>query len=389
MDIITVDKQKDAESPLGDTTLSAQAFYQHDPLFVLLKDTLHLKDIWIIAGVMLLPGGVFLSGWFSWISKEHFWTSGDTFSILLQVFVLFPLLFFIYLLIPASIASFFNTLKTNGVISEHRSDQAGAVTYENFVQQLTAWIDRGWWTAVTLLVLACYVCFRLLLIDSGSASLIPYWFRVIGIIMYLPVMYVVCLSMMRLLLTLVFTSWLFSLLKVQIKPLHPDGSGGLGALGRILWISIIIMLWDALLLGAALLSNNMYWFSPLEMILIGTIYVTLTPSLLIGWLGFPHWIMVRARDEALRPLADEFQKALMQATLSINEDTSSIQTNTDRLLEIKRCYDLVYSTFPTWPLKINAASRLVVTALLPAVFPLFLPLITSLLSLGSHALGLP
>jgi len=46
---------------------------------------------------------------------------------------------------------------------------------------------------------------------------------------------------------------------------------------------------------------------------------------------------------------------------------------------------LVRDTFPTWPLKINTVSRLVVTAL----FPLMLPLIASLISLVSHALGLP
>lgn len=65
-----VGQQEGAESSASDTTLSAQQFYQHDPLLVLLKDRLHLNDLWIIAGVMVLPGGVFLSWWLGRASKE-------------------------------------------------------------------------------------------------------------------------------------------------------------------------------------------------------------------------------------------------------------------------------------------------------------------------------
>jgi hypothetical protein len=146
MDASSIDQQQGAESLARGATLSAQEFYQHDPLFVLLKDTLRLKDVWIIAGVIVLPGGVFLSGWLLWISKVHFWTLGDTLGVVMA-FVLFPLLFLIYLLVPVSIASLFNTLRTNGVIGEHRRHQPGSETYENFVQQLIAWMDTNWWTA--------------------------------------------------------------------------------------------------------------------------------------------------------------------------------------------------------------------------------------------------
>ena len=48
------------------------------------------------------------------------------------------------------------------------------------------------------------------------------------------------LSIARLVLALVFTNWLFYTFTIQIKPLHPDSSGGLGALGRLLWISVLI-----------------------------------------------------------------------------------------------------------------------------------------------------
>ena len=234
--------------------------------------------------------------------------------------------------------------------------------------------------AATMVILVFYVCYRLLLIEPRISSPLPYWFSVSVIVMYLPLMYAVCMSVVRLLLTLVFTNWLFSLFMIQIKPLHPDGSGGLGALGRILWVSIIIMLWDALVLGVALLSNNLHWFSPLEMILLGAIYIALTPSLLIGWLVFPHRVMVRARDEALQPLVDEFQQALTQSLLSVEHDIRSAIAGTRQLAALKQRYDLVRDTFPTWPLEISALGRVGVTV----VLPLMLPLITSLISFALH-----
>jgi hypothetical protein len=142
------------------------------------------------------------------------------------------------------------------------------------------------------------------------------------------------------------------------------------------------MFWDALFLGTVIISIAKSLFSPFEMVLLAAIYVVLTPSLLIGWLVFPHRVMVRARDETLQPLADEFQQALMQSLSSVTHDTRTVVATTRRLAALKQHYDLVRETFPTWPLEINTVSRLVVTAILPA----FLPLVISLVS---HTLGLP
>ena len=389
MDAGLINQQKGAESSTSDATLSAQQFYQHDPLLMMLKDKLRLNDFWIIAGVMLFPAGVFLSGWLLWINKVQFWTLSNTLGALLLTFVVFPLLFLIYLLVPSSIASLFNTLSTNGVIGEHRRHQSGPETYENFVRQLVTWTDRGWWTAATLVILVFYVCYRLLLIETRISSPVPYWFRVSLIVTYLPLMYAVCISVVRLLLTLVFTNWLFYLFTIHLKPLHPDGSGGLGALGRILWVSVTIMLWDALLLGVARLSNNLDWISTVEMILLGAIYVALTPALLIGWLVFPHRVMVKARDEALQPMVDEFQQALTVCMLSTQNDTRSVVAETRRLAALQQRYDLVRDTFPTWPLKINGLGRLMATVVLPVLLPLALPLIAALISSVRNTLGLP
>jgi len=70
---------------------------------------------------------------------------------------------------------------------------------------------------------------------------------------------------------------------------------------------------------------------------------------------------------------------------STERDTRALVAETRRLAVLKQRYDLVRDTFPTWPVEISTISRLVVTV----IFPLILALLTSLITLVSHALGLP
>jgi len=188
---------------------------------------------------------------------------------------------------------------------------------------------------------------------------------------------------------LVFTNWLFLLFTIHVKPLHPDGSGGLGALGRLLWMSVAIMLWVALLLFAALLTSNLYLFSPLEMFLLSAVYVVLTPSLFIGWVLFPHRVMVKAREEVLQPLTAEFQQALIQSMPSTEQDTRTLIARTRRLAALKQHYDLVRETYPVWPVEISELNRLVATVGLPVLLSLILPLITALISFVRNTFGIP
>jgi hypothetical protein len=150
-----------------------------------------------------------------------------------------------------------------------------------------------------------------------------------------------------------------------------------------------MMLWDTLLLSASWLTYNLQWLSSAEISLLGAIYITLTPALLVGWLVLPHQVMRRARDEVLQPIADEFQQTLMQCMPDAKHDTRTITAGTRRLAALKERYDLVCNTFPVWPLGISTVNRLVITVILPTLLPLILPALASLITLLSHTLRFP
>jgi hypothetical protein len=52
--------------------------------------------------------------------------------------------------------------------------------------------------------------------------------------------------------------------------------------------------------------------SPLEIIAVMIVYLTLIIALAIGWLALPHHIMVLARNEHLQPLAEEYERILKE-----------------------------------------------------------------------------
>jgi hypothetical protein len=109
-----------------DMLIDAKQFYQHDPLFMLLKERWHLHDGWILLGGSILPT-IAYSVWRIWLSfapplpsLRHFWTLNNTISALLQVFLIYPIMLLIYLHLPDWLANVFNQLHTNQVIGSRR-----------------------------------------------------------------------------------------------------------------------------------------------------------------------------------------------------------------------------------------------------------------------------
>ena len=62
----------------------------------------------------------------------------------------------------------------------------------------------------------------------------------------------------------------------------------------------------------------------------------------------------------------------------LEESAEAIKAKTERLVEIKRQYDLVRDTYPVWPLPDQTLKRLVATASLPALSPFLSGLVVRL-----------
>src|SRR5215469_2979546 len=379
--------------------LPMEKLYQHDPLLVLLKDRLHLNEVWSILGIAFFTGIVLIG--LPILTTPHFDPLGDsllvTLRVVVQTLILFPLLYGIYLLLPGYTANMFNTLQENGIGGEYRKDRTGAEAYEAFLQKLVSWADNFWWTVGALVFVAACWFYEFVIAEPilPAATLPPLWLRILTLLVYTPIMYAVFLNVARLLVILIFTNWLFHLYTIQLNPLDPDGSAGLGKLGTMLSISMLLMatmgvtvlvvIHPEFLSGALPASYGLQL--RVQAVLFGILYFMLTAGLVIGWLSLPHFVMQEARDETLKPLADEFQYAITDTMSSSKQDANAIKAGTDRLAELKRRYELLQETYPTWPLAIEQVRRLVATVSLPALIPLALPFIKDMIVFISNTVG--
>jgi hypothetical protein len=190
-------------------------------------------------------------------------------------------------------------------------------------------------------------------------------------------MYGAMVSLARFLAGLLYTRRLFRCFEIRVNPLNPDGCAGMAGIGRMLTSSVLLATAVGAIAVADLLSGS-HPFSRLETWVLGAVYLVSLPLLFVGWLWLPHRCMLAARDKALNPLAAEFLRAIPAAAPSINEDAATIKANTDRMVEIKRQYELLADTFPIWPIRTRALNRLAVTSLLPLISSLlatFVPLL--------------
>jgi hypothetical protein len=376
-----------------ETHLSPQHFYRHDPLLVLVRDRLHLGAGWSAVGTALLTAAVLL-GVPALVRVIDVYLFGYLFGApalgtnptdqqwiltgLLQSLLIEPIAVAIYVSLPNALSGLFNSLKKNDVIGE--ACRPGTESYAAFERKLITWADNRWWVALALTGVIVYWLYRLLTPVAGDSTKdAPEWARtwliLVILLAYSPVMYGFLTSLARFLVSLVFTSRLFLTFRIRINPLHPDGSGGLGAIGRMLAVSVLV----ATAIGAAATGMNIanlsaYGtpFARAENWVLGIVYLVSLPLLFLGWLWAPHRAMLAAREEALRPWADEFRRSIPEVVPSSQDDADMIKANTERLAEIKRQYELLKETYLVWPIQTPVLKGLVVTSLLP--------LITSLLS---------
>jgi hypothetical protein len=373
-------QQENVNNGLASEILNPKELYQHDPLLVLLKDKLHLKNFWIILGaITLLVGYNF--------GLRMLVSYGPPASPMIKTFFrlldicTYILFYLVYLSLPNTIADLFNTLRTNRIVGEPLRSQAVTTTYKGFLRKLIAWENSIWWLVGILPFAALYFLYRFIVREPELAhvrlSLVPpFWLQIANVILDLSIAYTALFSIVRLVVTIAFANWMFRLFVISVKPLHPDGAGGLGIMRLIVWNSAGIML------AAAMAFFEADWLVPssVDEALLTVAYIVLVPALLLGWLALPHHVMVKARDTALQPLVDEFQQVLVERVPTASDNAKIIDESTDRLSSLKRRYEFLREVFPTWPLEIREIRRLIAALSLPALIPLVLPYLTSLFS---------
>jgi hypothetical protein len=371
MDAEMPTQQEPINADSFNTSFTPQQFYHGDPWLVLVKDKLHLDDIWSTV-IFFVISILFNFSYTTFLIKDLNPTASLRDAlVLLLLSVAFTSGYFIYLLLPTFMADTFDTLRANGVIGTYRQNSSKSISYEGFVDNLLVWANSRWWLAI-IAIITVGVWLQNVLVEHRQIPL--FWNFFSFLVGGMPGVYIVCFTLVRVVLMLVFINRLFLLFTIQVKPLHSDGSGGLGSLGHIGWINVGMIFAISLIV---LVVTQRVAASPAEIIIVTASYLVSILALVVGWLALPHHIMLQARKELLQPITDEYQQVVKETMPSITGDTASIVAGTERLLALQDRYKLLHDNFPVWPLEITQMRRLGVALILPAL----LALLPSLLDL--------
>lgn len=357
-----------------------QKFCQNDPLFVLLNENLQLKPTKIALGIAILSC---IALWTE-LSLAGLPFSQSVFIVSFQAFIIFPLAVVLYFAVPDFLARPFMVLEKSDSIRE--SSDHGVEAYNDFREKMISSMGSFTWIGLAILMIVYYWYYRLFTdVPSDPSRLLPVeirvWVRIVLLLIYSPLLYMGVLTLGRILVGLLGIGSFFRLFNIRVNPMSPDGAGGIGFVGQMLVTSALIA--TAFGVGATGLVyvNLAAGNNPLgraEIIILSLIYLILTPLSFYSLMWSPHRALIRAREDALKPLADEYQQISMQGIRSRKRNLETIKSKTDHLVEIKRQYDLIQDTFPIWPLDTRSLRSLLATSILPAVSTLFSGFISSL-----------
>lgn len=358
--------------------VSSERLVTQDPVFRLLHDKIGCK--WsIILIVLLLSIVYFCESALLFKSPSTASSTSASLELLtaLRKILTTSLGLFVYLRLPGWIAGLFNSLKHEDVIGESRDK---ILRYEDFLAKVVRKVDRKVWAVCGLVFIIAFWAWRIFSYYRHSAysSKRPFWLEAAALIVYGIPYYAFIVALIKFCVILFLTTRLFSLFNIQVNPLHPDGAGGFGAIGRLLSRFVMATVAFALLASAGrFLSYARYGYLHMgrtEVILL-LMTGTVLPLFLWAWLWVPHKAMVKFRDRKLMILAEEFRRSIRDGHLATPADSVSIKLSTDRLAELKKSYELLKETYPVWPMSFGRMRSLVALTSAPLITTFFPQLI--------------
>lgn len=149
---------------------------------------------------------------------------------------------------------------------------------------------------------------------------------------------------------------------VDVKPLHPDRSGGLLPVGQL---AIAVNYFVGLFLLFFTLLFTLDQFAANNMVYLGIIvaFYALSPFLLFSSLSKANKVMLLKKEEMLRKLGRTFDFHFHHLNDTSGEGRMDI-SHADDIIRVKELYSIVES-MPVWPFDVRSLTRLVSTLSIP------------------------
>lgn len=284
-----------------------------------------------------------------------------------------------YAWIPRGITIVISGLYQNGVIG----DPDGDSDFNQFTKGMGKWLGKRWMPILAMLIsiLATFIVVfpgyleRYRTQDSWSMAdpinlgLSTGWmlFNLYSIFLLLAYCGVSIIWLRR----------LFVKFHINVKPLHPDGAGGLSSLGNFsLSLSYVITLVGILIVSTPVLRNYLatstLQFKLTTDIVLGFIAYTIAAPLVFFFpLSVAHNAMTKAKSEFLLRIAQRFDHEYEKVQNALAKENINIEKELKAIKELQILHGTV-EKFPVWPFNTTNITRFTTSF----ISPFFLAILT-------------
>jgi hypothetical protein len=170
---------------------------------------------------------------------------------------------------------------------------------------------------------------------------------------------------------------IFAKQEAKVKPLHPDGAGGLALMGKFsanlgyaigsLGLALSVNIFQHLVNNNSILNDYILMISII-------VYICLSPIIFFLPLWTGHSSMIAYRNRLLKETSTEFDKIFAQLHAQRNKNSDKNEPLLKKINQLTEARNLI-KQFPTWPFDANAIRKF-----LSLVFsPLILGLVSTII----------
>jgi hypothetical protein len=353
-----------------------------DPIIGWLSHRQKWKD-WQVIGLWMIVSAIIMLGLGS-LASQQFIGPGRRISsvdniafIVAWIFLFLPLIWEIYLWQGRVVVNLFEDLNNEQIFGKPNTDQSQNVA--SAAARIIFHLAQPW---VYLLVLFLVIAFWIYEIRFGwpqqfQANGPQYWMEVrwyfpLHILSWTIGLYAVFTLAIRQVIIVFGVSSVFKDFDVTVKPFDPDEVGGLESIGNYIKTSILFVIGIGMLaalfaIEVAIAGSNI--LERFDVLGLFVIYLLLAPLSLIVPTAQARNAMLRARQKALEPIANQIQETMNKARTMISSKvlTEDITELNQRLIELQKHYDLVLRGFPITPMTIRSLRNFSLTAFVPVV----------------------
>ena len=306
-------------------------------------------------------------------------------------FVIGLVMFTYYAWIPRGIVAVFEGLGESGVIGDavsSKGDRAGYASYSALVDDMVSQLGKWWWPAIALAV-STTVTLTLLLPQYLALGKSAWWTAatfplIVCLGWFLIGFYGLLVVLFYSVLSVVWLRKLFTGFAVRVRPLYPDGAGGLASLGNFtLKLSYMIAFVGMILVVTPITRNYVavgtlqFRWTPELLTGLG-VYVVSAPIVFFAPLSVAHQAMKDAKHQLLLNIARRFDAEYGDVHGVLDGDLQDLGDRSQVLGELQDLHKMT-SAFPVWPFNVDNVTRFGTAYVSPFIIPLLMELFSLLM----------